>query len=102
MTISKKLVEQLGGEISVDSEEGKGTKFSFFIITKVKQDPQIEKKPKRDAYTSLELVEKAGTHFIKEEASHSEEVLLTSRFSSLNDVDLGCIQGFVGRDIVSR
>lgn len=38
LTISKKLVNMMGGEISVESEEGKGTTFCF-TVTQEKQPP---------------------------------------------------------------
>jgi signal transduction histidine kinase/CheY-like chemotaxis protein len=39
LTISSKLVEMMGGEISVESEEGKGTQFYFTICFEVQKNP---------------------------------------------------------------
>ena len=38
LNISKRIVESMGGEISVESKLGKGTKFSMFVIIQVNQD----------------------------------------------------------------
>ena len=43
LTISKQLVELMGGEISVESEYGKGTTF-FITITLARQNGNTEKK----------------------------------------------------------
>ena len=41
LTISQKIVEQFGGEISVDSKEGKGSTFKFKLKLFTKE-PSIE------------------------------------------------------------
>jgi signal transduction histidine kinase len=41
LTISKRLVEQLGGNIKVDSIYNKGTTFVFNIRTKIKRNSEI-------------------------------------------------------------
>ena len=38
LSISKHLVESMGGEIYVESEEGKGSTFSFWIVAETKHD----------------------------------------------------------------
>jgi PAS domain S-box-containing protein len=45
LAISKAYVEMLGGEIFVESEEGKGSKFSFTIPYSQKVKKEIEKQP---------------------------------------------------------
>ncbi|MDZ4202295.1 MAG: PAS domain S-box protein [Gallionella sp.] len=45
LTISKKLVEKMGGDISVISEPGKGSAFSFTICLPVSNQAHIERSP---------------------------------------------------------
>lgn len=44
LSISKKLIEAMGGEISVSSEEGKGSEFKFSIVAKVAENIIEEQK----------------------------------------------------------
>lgn len=45
LTISQKLVEKMGGDISVSSEPGKGSTFSFTICLPVSTQAHIERSP---------------------------------------------------------
>jgi two-component system, sensor histidine kinase len=54
LSISKQLVELQGGRITVTSEEGKGSNFSFYIVFTKSSRKQLEKTPKK---TVKELIE---------------------------------------------
>ncbi len=45
LTISKRLVEMMGGEVSVESEAGKGSRFSFTIRLPVSAQAPVERSP---------------------------------------------------------
>ena len=65
LTISQKLVEQLGGKIGVNSNEGKGTNFHFNIITQAKKQTkniQIG----QESYKTPTAYVKNGSFFLKE------------------------------------
>jgi signal transduction histidine kinase len=53
LNISKRIVESMGGEVSVESTVGKGTKFSMFVIIQVNQDPIISNSPQSSAVKLL-------------------------------------------------
>ncbi|MFC2103829.1 tetratricopeptide repeat protein [Bacteroidota bacterium] len=46
LTISKKLIELMGGQIGVESEEGKGSEFNFTLPYQVLDTPDITEEPK--------------------------------------------------------
>src|SRR6056297_4092404 len=48
LSISAKLVEMMGGRISVDSVEGEGSTFSFVIELPVSREVAVNKKSKKD------------------------------------------------------
>ena len=78
LTISKKLVEQMGGQINVESEIGSGSKFSFtlpFEFSNVKTDKNVQgNKKSKGSYNwsnkNLLIVEDVESNF------HYLEVLL--------------------------
>lgn len=45
LMISKRIVESMGGEINVESEVGKGTKFIFNIVIQAKNENIIDQDP---------------------------------------------------------
>lgn len=45
LSISKKIAEQLGGEIGVDSREGKGSTFWFTVLFEKSEPPPLGKEP---------------------------------------------------------
>ena len=68
LTISKKLVEQLGGDIRVNSIDGVGTTFSLFIVVKVKHDSSLARSPKRDLLNaSLDFIESGGSQKVHDD-----------------------------------
>jgi signal transduction histidine kinase len=40
LNISKRIVESMGGEVTVESIVDKGTKFSMYVIIQVNEDPK--------------------------------------------------------------
>jgi signal transduction histidine kinase/CheY-like chemotaxis protein len=59
LTISKELVNMMGGDIDLDSEEGKGTTFHFSIEVKIDTAPTKESEPA--ASSVIPLPDSAGT-----------------------------------------
>lgn len=54
MAISDSLVHEMGGQILVDSEEGKGTEFTVFLDLPIAQGSQTEQEVQQHAEISLE------------------------------------------------
>ena len=56
LTISKQLVELMGGRIQVQSEPGKGSRFSFVARFALDHDPQHAVAPSADAFHQLPVL----------------------------------------------
>ncbi len=65
LTISKDLAHLLGGEILVDSEAGKGSKFTLNLPERDEVDHKIVKSPETNHYLSSSLSSTSST-FVKE------------------------------------
>src|SRR5262249_52659191 len=56
LTISKQLIELQGGSISVTSEYGKGTAFTFFIPYEISSSEKVEEKISKPDKEAIEKV----------------------------------------------
>jgi hypothetical protein len=49
LNISKRIVESMGGEVTVESTVDKGTKFSMYVIIQVNENPKVAMSPGNSA-----------------------------------------------------
>ena len=55
LTISKKIIEQFDGEISLDSKEGEGSTFKFFL--KLYDEEHLEQNEEKDKSIQEDQIE---------------------------------------------
>ncbi|MBI4690198.1 MAG: response regulator [Nitrospirae bacterium] len=75
LTISKKLVNMMGGEIAVDSEQGKGSKFWFSL--------QFEKQKGEHISDAAKVADLKGTKLLVADDSETNRIILVKMLESV-------------------
>ena len=100
MSIVKKLVELMGGQIQVKSELGKGTEFTLYMRTALAPSNYDPKKPRQRIDISLDIVEGKKVLLCEDDEVNQE---LAAAILEMQNIEVVCaMDGREGLDIFMK
>lgn len=100
MSIVKKLVELMGGQIKVNSEPEKGTEFTLYMRTALAPERYVSKKPRKRIDISLDIVEGKKVLLCEDNEVNQE---LATAILEMQGIEVVCaMDGREGLDIFTK
>lgn len=100
LTITKRLTEMLGGEITVESEFGKGSTFAFKVLTKSYSSKMLEEKPQKQEVKKVAEVSEISGNILLVDDNMTNLRLISKILTKMNLQVECCMDGSQAVDMV--